>query len=101
MSRRELKVLLKSGTTDPQAFLLLGVVERTAGDLPRAIATLRKGRALAPESEQLSMELATTLAWNRDLDEAIALFQAGPGPRRKHRRPHRPRLRARLAGEAH
>jgi tetratricopeptide (TPR) repeat protein len=74
-ARRVLKVLIDSGTKDPEVFLLAGVVDRTEGRLTDAIASLQQAQALAPRTVRADVELATTLAWNQNLDRAIALFR--------------------------
>lgn len=74
-ARIVLERLKQSGSRDPEVFLLAGVVDRTAGRLGPAIESLEQGLALAPDSRRMRLELATTLAWNRELDRAIALFR--------------------------
>jgi tetratricopeptide (TPR) repeat protein len=56
-------------------FLLAGVVDRTAGRLADAIVALQQAQGLAPSTVRVDVELATTLAWNRNLDRAIDLFR--------------------------
>lgn len=75
-ARQDLEALVKAGTQDPQVFLLLGVIERTEGRLGRAITSLQQAHALAPDAAPMAVELASTLAWNRNLDRAIALFRS-------------------------
>lgn len=74
-AKRDLEALVRAGTEDPQVFLLLGVVERTDDDLGGAITSLQRAQALAPDAVPVAVELATTLAWNRNLDRAIVLFR--------------------------
>ena len=74
-ARQVLEELVRAGTKDPAVFLLLGVVERSAGRLGSAIASLEKARTIAPDAAAIGVELATTLAWNQNLDRAIALFR--------------------------
>ena len=64
-ARQVLEGLVRQGTTDPGVFLLLGVVERTAGHLEKAIAALERAQALAPGSSQIEVELGVTLSWHR------------------------------------
>ncbi len=68
--------MVRAGTGDAGVYLLLGVIQRTNRHLPEAIATLDRAHALDPQSAQISTELATTLAWHRDLDRAIGLYRA-------------------------
>ena len=74
-ARALLEDLARTQTRDPGVHLLLGVIERTTGHLPEAIASLERAHALEPESVQAAVELATTLAWHGDLDRAVPLFQ--------------------------
>jgi cytochrome c-type biogenesis protein CcmH/NrfG len=73
-ARRELEALVRSGAEDPQVFLLLGVIDRTAGRFGSAVTSLERARGLALDATPMAVELATTLAWSRELDRAIALF---------------------------
>lgn len=74
-ARRVLQALIDSGTKDPEVFLLAGVVDRTAGRLTDAIASLQQAQSLAPRTVRADVELATTLAWNQNLDRAITLYR--------------------------
>jgi len=74
-ARHVLQALITSGTQDPEVFLLAGVIDRTAGRLTDAIASLQQATALAPRTVRADVELATTLAWNQNLDRAIALYR--------------------------
>lgn len=74
-ARRLLEELSRSQPPDGQVYLLLGVIERTEGDLGAAVKSLERARALDPSSSQYAVELATTLAWRGDLDRAIGLYQ--------------------------
>jgi cytochrome c-type biogenesis protein CcmH/NrfG len=74
-ARALLEDLLRAQPGDGGAHLLVGVIERTMGDLPEAIVSLERAHALEPESSQPAVELATTLAWHGDLDRAVALYQ--------------------------
>ncbi len=74
-ARALLEDLTRAETSDVGAYLLLGVVQRTEGDLSAAIASLERAHALEPGSTQVSVELATTLAWDGDLDRAVELYR--------------------------
>lgn len=67
--------LIKQQPGEVGAHLLLGVIDRTNGDLPASIQSLERAHALAPASTQVTVELATTLAWHNELDRAITLYQ--------------------------
>jgi cytochrome c-type biogenesis protein CcmH/NrfG len=74
-ARVMLEELTRTQTSDPGVYLLLGVVQRRAKDLPAAIASLDRAHALDPRSTQFAVELATTLAWHGDLDRATDLYR--------------------------
>ncbi len=74
-ARTLLEDVVRAQPDDAGAYLLLGVIERTTGHLPAAIASLERAHALEPESTQAALELATTLAWHDDLDRAIRLYE--------------------------
>ena len=74
-ARQVLQALIASGTQDPEVFLLAGVVDRTTGRLVDAIVALQQAQTLSPATVRADVELATTLAWNQNLDQATTLYR--------------------------
>lgn len=58
----------------PEDCLQVGAQQREEGDWAQAAATFRAGLAQAPDQVHLRMELATTLAWLGQHQEALALY---------------------------
>jgi tetratricopeptide (TPR) repeat protein len=67
----EIELLLET----PVAYELRGAREMTAGKYDEAIATLRKGVALAPDEPALRHKLATAQALKGDLNGALATMR--------------------------
>lgn|GEM_PF-4833270 len=74
-ARAELQTLVRAGSRDPGVYLLLGVVERSDGRFGSAITWLRQAQRFDPVAVPIRVELATTLAWNRELGRAVDLYR--------------------------
>ncbi|MFT7582217.1 MAG: tetratricopeptide (TPR) repeat protein [Myxococcota bacterium] len=58
-----------------RVFLLKGVLEREAGDLPAAARTLEQGATAKPTDAMLWVELAVTRSWQGDLKRALRGYE--------------------------
>lgn len=74
-ARDALTAMVAGGSRDPDVYLLLGVVERSRGSYGSAIRSLQMARSIDPAASAVSLELATTLAWNEELVMAEELYR--------------------------
>lgn len=71
---RILDELVQDGTSEPTAYLYLGVLDRSAGRHTRAIAIFERGLEVSPDHVELQLELAMTYAWEGRLDDALRVY---------------------------
>jgi tetratricopeptide (TPR) repeat protein len=73
---RELETAIALDPTFADAYMLLGYASMRAGDMPKALANMKKAVSLSPRNLNYRFNLAQVYLTNRQPDEGIAIFRA-------------------------
>jgi tetratricopeptide (TPR) repeat protein len=73
---RELETAIALDPTFADAYMLLGYASARAGDMPKALANMKKAVSLSPRNLNYRFNLAQMYLTNRQADEGIAIFRA-------------------------